>query len=93
VSSVGGGSSFRCSNEPVCSLTLRRCAYIATRMPSRLRWTLEETKPAACRTKVRVTSARSSTSRACFAGSTVNTLMNVTTSASFEIVVIALRRL
>jgi hypothetical protein len=44
--------------------------------------------PGACRTEVSAKRASSSTSRCWFSGSTVKTLMNVTSLASFEIVVI-----
>src|SRR5882762_6986742 len=66
---------------------LRRCAYIVTLVPSVLRWRLAETKPGARRTEISVASVRSSTSRRWFAGSTVNTLIRVTTSLFAEIVV------
>src|ERR1700687_3394551 len=66
---------------------LRHCAYIATFVPSVLRWRLAETKPGARRTETSVASVRSSMSRRWFAGSTVNTLIKVITSPFVEIVV------
>src|SRR6266481_5058384 len=67
---------------------LRHCAYIVTLVPSLLRWRLAETKPGARRTETSVASVRSSTSRRCLAGSTVNTLIRVITPFCAEIPVI-----
>src|SRR6202158_5433254 len=67
---------------------LRHCAYIATFVPSVLRWRLAETHPGARPTETSVAWVRSSTTRRWLAGSTVNTLIRVITSLFAEIVVI-----
>src|SRR5438309_631094 len=63
---------------------LCHCAYIVTFAPSMLRRRLADMKPLAWRTETSVASVRISTSRAWFAGSTVNTFINTITPTSPE---------
>src|SRR6266850_5277128 len=59
---------------------------MATLVPSRLRWRVDETKPVTCLTEVSVALMSRSTSSRCLAGSTVKMLMSVRSLLSLDIV-------